>query len=91
MARRKDLKWPQAITLWGYASTTDEAWQRARKDALRFLAEWGHQAVALGWTEENVVGLIWSLRGRRVVAMTARRAAIRSADGAAGFYRRMTP
>jgi hypothetical protein len=46
--------------------------------------------VVLGWTEENVIGLIWSLHGRRVVAMTARRAAIMSTSGAVTFYRRMS-
>ena len=60
-------------------------------DGRRFVAAgWPHQAAALGWTEENAVGLIWSLRGRRVIAMTARRAAIMSASGALTFYRRVT-
>jgi hypothetical protein len=58
-------------------------------DGRRFAgAGWAHQAAALGWTEENAVGLIWSLRGRSVIAMTARRAAIMSASGALTFYRR---
>jgi hypothetical protein len=91
MARKKDLKWPRAITLWGYASATSEAWRQAEDDAYRFARNWARQAVVLGWTEENVIGLIWSLQGRRVVAMTARRAAIRSASGAVTFYRRMSP
>jgi hypothetical protein len=90
MAGKKDLKWPKAITLWGYANTTSEAWRQAVDDACRFAEKWGRQAVALGWTEENVIGLIWSLQGRRVVAMTARRAAIMSASGAVTFYRRMS-
>jgi hypothetical protein len=90
MARKKDLKWPRAIKFWGYASVTSEAWRQAENDAYQFVEKWGHQAVAFGWTEENVIGLIWSLRGRRVAAMTARRAAIVSASGAVTFYRRMT-
>jgi hypothetical protein len=91
MARKKDLKWPEAITLWAYANATREAWRQAEEDAYRFLGRWGDQAVVLGWTEENVVGLIWSLQGRRVVAMTAKRAAIMSASGTVTFYRRMAP
>ncbi len=90
MARKKNLKWPRAITLWGYASSDSAAWRQAEDDAYRFAGKWGRQAVDLGWTEENVIGLIWSLRGRRVVAMTARRAAIMSASGAVTFYRRMS-
>jgi hypothetical protein len=89
MARKKDLKWPRAIRFWGYASLTSEAWRQAESDARQFIEKWGHQAVALGWTEENVIGLIWSLHGRRVAAMTARRAAIRSTSGVVTFYRRM--
>lgn len=90
MARKKDLKWPRAIMLWGYASTDSEAWRQAEEDAYLFARKWCRQAIALGWTEENVIGLIWSLRGRRVVAMTARRAVIMSASGAVTFYRRMS-
>jgi len=91
MARRKDFEWPQAITLWGYTNGTSEAWRRAETDAYRFVEIWVHQAVALGWTEENVIGLIWSLQGRQVVAMTAKRAAVMSASGSVTFYRRMAP
>ncbi len=90
MARKKDLKWPRAITLWGWASTDSAAWRQAEEDAYRFARNWGLQAVLLGWTEENVIGLIWTLNGRRVVAMTDRRAAIMSASGAVTFYRRMS-
>jgi hypothetical protein len=90
MARKKDLKWPRAIMLWGYATADSEAWRQAEEDAYRFVKKWGCQPVVLGWTEENVIGLIWSLRGRRVIAMTTRRAAIMSASGAVTFYRRMS-
>ena len=91
MARKKVLKWPRAISLWGYADRTSEAWRQAEDDARQFANKWGYQAVVLGWTEENVIGLIWSLQGRRVVAMTAKRAAIMSAGGSVTFYRRMSP
>jgi hypothetical protein len=89
MARKKkDLKWPRAIAFWGYADPTSEAWRRAEEDACRFVSKWGYQAVVLGWTEENVIGLIWSLQGRRVVVMTDKRAAMKSASGKVTFYRR---
>jgi hypothetical protein len=95
MARRKglnkDFKWPQAITLWGYASETSEAWRQAQADGYEFAVKWGRQAVDLGWTEENLIGLIWSLQGRQVVAMTTRRAVIMSTGGGVTFYRRMVP
>jgi hypothetical protein len=43
-------------------------------DGRRFAAAgWPQQAAALGWTEENAIGLIWSLRGRRVVAHDRRK------------------
>jgi hypothetical protein len=89
MVRKKDLKWPRAIALWGYVSTDSEGWRQAEDDARRFANKWGRQAVVLGWTEENVIGLIWSLQGRRVVAMTTKRAAIGSASSEVTFYRRM--
>jgi hypothetical protein len=88
MARKKDLKWPRAIAFWGYGSPTSEAWRQAENDAHQFASKWCRQAVLLGWTEENVIGLIWSLQGRRVVVMTDKRAAIMSASGAVTFYRR---
>jgi hypothetical protein len=95
MARKKglnkDFKWPRAITLWGYASETSEAWRQAKADGYAFAMKWARQAVDLGWTEENLVGLIWSLQGRQVVAMTARRAVIMSTGGGVTFYRRMVP
>jgi hypothetical protein len=95
MARKKglnkDFKWPRAITLWGYASETSEAWRQAQADGYEFAEKWGRQAVDLGWTEENLIGLIWSLQGRQVVAMTARRAILMSTGGGVTFYRRMVP
>src|SRR5262245_17575478 len=34
-----------------------ECWQRAVEDSRRFLAQWGAQAVALGWTARDLFGL----------------------------------
>jgi hypothetical protein len=89
-ARKAGERWPRTITIWSYGQAEDPAWERARIDGRRFIGEgWPRQAARLGWTEENAVGLIWSLRGRRVIAMTARRAAIMGADGGVTFFRRM--
>lgn len=76
--------------MWGADIVSEAQWSETMNDGRRFVAAgWPHQAAALGWTEENAIGLIWSLRGRRVVGMTARRAAIMSASGAVTFYRRI--
>jgi hypothetical protein len=70
----------------------DADWKQVEADGCRFTKEgWPRQAAALGWSEENAVGLIWTLQGRRVIAMTTRRAAIISASGEVTFYPRMTP
>ena len=65
--------------------TNDERrWLRACDDASLFLRDWGERAVDLGWENEDLFGLhpiaplarydamgiIWLLRGRRVVAIT---------------------
>jgi hypothetical protein len=34
-----------------------DRWQRAVEDGRRFLAQWGSQAAALGWTAEELFGL----------------------------------
>jgi hypothetical protein len=81
-------QWPRSLFLWGTASDAD--WQQAEADGCRFSKDgWPRQAAALGWSEENCVGLIWSLRGRRIIAMTSRRAAIMGTDGNVAFYRRI--
>jgi hypothetical protein len=88
--KKKGAKWPATMTLWGEVGTfTDEQWKRAADDGCKFLGQWAKQAASLKWTEENAIGLIWSLRGRRVIAMTSRRAVIMGADGSVAFYRRM--
>jgi hypothetical protein len=85
-------------------------WQQAIEDGRRFLARWGEQAAALGWTARDLfglhtspaaparsyrrlsrydkTGLIWLLRGRPVVALTAGTAAIENYTGAITLYRR---
>jgi len=85
-------------------------WQQAVKDADNFLATWGAQAHALGWTARELfglhsvperpaanyrrlgrydeTGLIWLLRGRAVVALTATEAASRGAT-AVLIYRKL--
>ena len=84
-----------------YVATAD--WRQAVGDGRRFLAQWGVQAEALGWTSRDLfglhkppdkpgptyrrlsrydeTGLIWLLRGRPVVALTAVTAAIKSPIG----------
>jgi hypothetical protein len=89
-ARKRSPKWLRTLTMSGLDIVSEAEWSQTMSDGRRFVAAgWPHQAAALGWTEENAIGLIWSLRGRRVVAMTARRATIMSASGAVTFYGRM--
>jgi hypothetical protein len=88
--RKRSPKWPWTLTMWGLDIVSEAQWSETTNDARGFVAAgWPHQAAALGWTEENAIGLIWSLRGRRVVAMTAGSATIMSVSGAVTFYRRM--
>jgi hypothetical protein len=61
----------------------DERWRQACDDAEVLLHQWGETAVALGWSVEDlfglhetapfarydVMGLVWALRGRRVILM----------------------
>jgi hypothetical protein len=88
-----------------------DRWQQAVADGKTFLAQWGEQAQALGWTTKDLfglltapqhakltfnplsrydeTGLIWLLKGRRVVALTESTAAIeKPASGAVTMYRR---
>jgi hypothetical protein len=86
-------------------------WQQAVEDGQRFLASWGEQAHALGWTARELfglhtpperpaasynnlsrydeTGLIWLLRGRPVVALTATEAAIKHQSGNITTYRKL--
>jgi hypothetical protein len=87
-----------------------DRWQQAIQDADSFLATWGAQAQAFGWTARELfglhpipsqpapsyerlarydaTGLIWLLRGRPVIALTASEAAIRGHDGGIVTYRK---
>jgi hypothetical protein len=88
----------------------NDRWKRAIEDAQSFLAIWGTQADALGWTERelfglhpvptkphpsfhllsryDIVGLIWLLHGRPVIALTETEATILAPSGANLMYRR---
>jgi hypothetical protein len=77
----------------------------ALADAETFLQRWGAQAQALGWQADDlfrlhstaplarydVMGLVWLLRGREVVAVTAQTATIRTASGGTLTYHRRLP
>jgi hypothetical protein len=77
-------------------------WRQAVADAEAFLAQWGEQALVLGWTVDNLfglhplapllrydaMGLVWLLQGRSVVALTSESAAIENPSGAICVYRR---
>ena len=85
-------------------------WLQAIEDGRKFLAAWGQQAEALGWTARELFGLhavperpaatyrrlsrydetrlIWLLRGRPVVTLTASEAVIRGHSGATVTYRK---
>jgi hypothetical protein len=80
----------------------NQRYVEALADAALFLAQWGAIAEALGWQPEDLfgldpvaplrrydrMGLIWLLRGRTVVALTAGTATIRITNGGAlTFYR----
>jgi len=88
-----------------------DRWKLAVEDGRRFLARWGEQAEALGWTAKDLfglltvpehakpgfnrlsrydeTGLIWLLKGRRVVALTEGAAAIQNpATASITKYRR---
>jgi len=84
-------------------------WRLAVEDGRRFLANWGTQAEALGWTARDLfglapvpdkpagnyrrlsrydlTGLVWLLRGRPVVALTATTAAIQAPGGVITYRR----
>src|SRR5262249_19535813 len=78
------------------------SWQQAIDDGRRFLACWGEQAAILGWSGDDLfalhpvapnvrydaMGLVWLLRGRPVVALTASTAVIRTTCDGTLTYRR---
>jgi hypothetical protein len=79
------------------------SWQQAIDDGRRFLACWGEQAAILGWSADDLfvlhpvapngrydtMGLVWLLRGRPVVSLTASTAAIRTPCDGTLTYRRV--
>jgi hypothetical protein len=80
-----------------------DRWRQAVQDGHHFLAEWGEQAGALGWTADDLfglaeppersspfyrrlnrqdaTGLVWLLRGRPAVTLTADTALIATSNG----------
>ena len=95
------------------AAVETERWRQAIADAAAFLATWGAQAHACGWTARDLfglhpvperpapsyrrlsrydeTGLIWLLRGRPVIILTATEAVMRCHSGATLTYRRNEP
>ena len=91
----------------------DDRWRQAVEDGRQFLAAWGDQAQAFGWTARELfglhrvpeppapwysrlsrydeTGLIWLLRGRPVIILTATEAVMRCHSGATLTYRRNGP
>jgi hypothetical protein len=80
-------------------------WSQFVRDARRFLAEWGAEAARLGWSAEDifgvhplapearydVMGIVPLIRGSEVVAITERRATIRTPGGGHMTYYRHRP
>jgi len=76
-----------------------ERWQRALADAGSFFALWGDTAERLGWTADDLfglhptaplsrmdhMGLVWLLKGERVVRLTATEARLGRGNA---YYRR---
>jgi hypothetical protein len=77
-------------------------YMQAVTDAEHFLATWGGQAEAFGWTVDDlfglhptapmqrydVMGLIWFLQGRSAIALTERTAVFGDESQSLSFYRR---
>jgi hypothetical protein len=77
-------------------------WHEALNDGRRFLEIWGKRAADLGWTGDDLfglhptaplarydaMGLVWLLRGRPVVALTATEAIIRASAGTTLRFRK---
>jgi hypothetical protein len=93
-----------------FENRLNDRWQEAILDGNSFLARWGAQAQAFGWTARELFGLhpipshpapsyerlarydakglIWLLRGKPMIALTATKAAIRGRSGATVVYRK---
>jgi hypothetical protein len=84
------------------AKIDDARWHQAVVDGEAFLARWSEQVEWLGWTAEQLfglhptaplarydqMGLVWLLRGRTVVALTEKAAAIQTiSGGTTSFYK----
>jgi hypothetical protein len=91
-----------------YVAVVD--WRTAIADADQFLATWGEQASAFGWTVSDLfglapiperpalnwrrlsrydlAGLVWLLRGRPVIALSTKTAAIQCSGLGCLTYRR---
>jgi hypothetical protein len=71
-------------------------WERACSDAALFLDAWGADAARLGWTtfdlfglcdraplaRYDLMGLVWALQGRAVIALTLHAATVAATNGA---------
>jgi hypothetical protein len=80
----------------------NQRYMQAVTDAECFLATWGSQAQAFGWTADDlfglnpaaplrrydVMGLVWLLQGRPVIALTERTAVLGGELHPLTFYRR---
>lgn len=83
------------------ADVPDDRWQQFIDDGGLFIDAWGRQAERLGWTAADLfglhpvvpmarydrMGLLWTLKGQRVVALTATEARL---SGRLAYYRRLT-
>jgi hypothetical protein len=80
-----------------------QLWQQFREDCERFLDEWAAKAAALGWTAEalfgcapsqplahlQIAGLLWILRGRKLIKLYVDWAAIENlTDGSCEVFNR---
>jgi len=65
-----------------------DRWQQAVQDSRRFLAQWGAQAEALGWTARDLFGLHRLSRYDETGLLAEATAAIQSSTGAITTYRR---
>ena len=95
--RLQVIRPPAGVAVW--------RWHQVIDDAGRFLDGWAVQATALGWRTLDVsgvhgakpverfdaAGLVWLLRGAKVVAITEKTAKVKTASGAAQTFSRRDP